>query len=96
METYRCPIEPIGARTDSCLRVAIAFEEAGLPYQTRLLDPGQGEQRSPFRRISADGHRAGAVIGGYRRYSRFFVRITDVVSQTMQAYQLLCVQRPVS
>lgn len=41
------PIELIGARTGNCLRVAIAFEEAELPYQVRLLDLRQGEQRRP-------------------------------------------------
>ena len=47
MDTNRHPIELIGARTGNCLRVAIAFEEADLPYQVRLLDLRQGEQHDP-------------------------------------------------
>lgn len=39
-------VELIGALTGNCLRVAIAFEEAGLPYRVRRLDLRQGEQRS--------------------------------------------------
>lgn len=46
MNDSRSPIELIGARTGNCLRVAIAFEEAGLPYRVRRLDLRQGEQRS--------------------------------------------------
>ncbi|MGY8605989.1 glutathione S-transferase family protein [Gluconobacter cerinus] len=47
MATNRHPIELIGAQTGNCLRVAIALEEAGLPYQVRLLDLRQGNQRDP-------------------------------------------------
>lgn len=47
MDSNRHPIELIGAQTGNCLRVAIAFEEAGLPYQVRLLDLRQGDQRDP-------------------------------------------------
>ena len=38
-------IELIGARTGNCLRVAIGFEEAGLPYRVRSIDLRHGENR---------------------------------------------------
>lgn len=38
-------IELIGAKTGNCLRVAIGFEETGLPYQTRSVDLRHGEHR---------------------------------------------------
>ncbi|BAN26408.1 glutathione S-transferase family protein [Caballeronia insecticola] len=40
------PYELFGARTGNCIRVAIAFEEAGLPYTIRLVDMKQKEHQS--------------------------------------------------
>ncbi|WP_207004796.1 glutathione S-transferase family protein [Trinickia mobilis] len=39
------PIDLYGARTGNCLRVAIALEEAGLPYRPIGLNLQQGEQQ---------------------------------------------------
>ena len=36
-----------GTKTGNCLRVAIAFEEAGLAYTARSVDMGSGAHRSP-------------------------------------------------
>lgn len=41
------PIDLIGARTGNCIRVAIALEEASLPYKVAVLDLKNGEHRSP-------------------------------------------------
>jgi GSH-dependent disulfide-bond oxidoreductase len=38
--------ELIGARTENCVRSAIAFDEAGLPYRAVKLNLRAGEQRS--------------------------------------------------
>lgn len=38
--------ELLGDATGNCRRVAIALEEAGLPYRARKIDLS-GEQRSP-------------------------------------------------
>ena len=40
-------IELLGDATGNCIRVAIALEEAGLPYRARKIDLSKGEQRSP-------------------------------------------------
>ncbi|AET92292.1 glutathione S-transferase domain-containing protein [Burkholderia sp. YI23] len=40
------PYDLYGARTGNSIRVAIAFEEAGLPYTVRLVDLRQGEHQS--------------------------------------------------
>jgi GST-like protein len=40
------PIEIYGAKTGNCLRVAIALEEASIPYAVRRVDLASGEQRS--------------------------------------------------
>lgn len=39
-------IELLGDVTGNCVRVAIALEEAGLPYRVRKIDLNTGEQRS--------------------------------------------------
>ncbi|HEX5461759.1 MAG TPA: glutathione S-transferase family protein [Steroidobacteraceae bacterium] len=39
-------IELLGDATGNCIRVAIALEEAGLPYRIRKIDLNKGEQRS--------------------------------------------------
>jgi GST-like protein len=39
------PIELHGDRTGNCVRVAIALEEAGLPYVVSRVDLSRGEQR---------------------------------------------------
>ena len=39
------PIELHGAQTGNCLRVSVAFEEAGIPYVVRRLDMRSGEHR---------------------------------------------------
>lgn len=39
-------IELLGDATGNCIRVAIALEEAGLPYRLRKIDLSKGEQRS--------------------------------------------------
>lgn len=40
-------IELLGDATGNCVRVAIALEEAGLPYRATKIDLSKGEQRSP-------------------------------------------------
>lgn len=39
-------IELLADATGNCMRVAIALEEAGLPYRLRKIDLSKGEQRS--------------------------------------------------
>lgn len=40
-------IELLGDATGNCIRVAVALEEAGLPYRVRKIDLSKGEQRNP-------------------------------------------------
>ena len=40
-------IELLGDATGNCIRVAIALEEAGLPYRLRKIDLSKGEQHRP-------------------------------------------------
>jgi GST-like protein len=40
-------IELLGDATGNCIRVAVALEEAGLPYRVTKIDLGKGQQRSP-------------------------------------------------
>jgi GST-like protein len=50
------PIELYGAQTGNCIRVAIALEEAMLPYTIRLVDLGSGEhRRDPFLSLNPTG-----------------------------------------
>lgn len=50
------PIDLYGARTGNCLRVAIALEEAGLPYRPVRLDLRRGEHRTAeFLALNPDG-----------------------------------------
>lgn len=49
-------IELLGDATGNCIRVAIALEEAGLPYRVRKIDLGKGEQHSlAYLRLSPVG-----------------------------------------
>lgn len=44
--TAGASMELFGAKTENCIRTAIALEEAGLPYTATLLNLRAGEQRS--------------------------------------------------
>jgi GSH-dependent disulfide-bond oxidoreductase len=49
-------IELFGDATGNCIRVAVALEEAGLPYRITRIDLGKGQQRSPdYLRLSPLG-----------------------------------------
>lgn len=49
-------LELYGAQTGNCLRVAVALEELGLPYQTHKLDLSRGQhKREPFLALNPDG-----------------------------------------
>jgi GST-like protein len=50
------PLELYGARTGNCLRVAIALEESGLPYEARRVELRAGAHRAPdFLRLNPAG-----------------------------------------